>query len=187
MTYDFARCEPERRGLGGAGGATMKTAMFRAFPRWLLIGETLLALVATPTGVVSLVGGETFQGLLLIGLGMVNGIGAAVQSQQRLTISDAGLSLPTGFRPTSVDWAEVSHIHLDWSAASGGGDRQVFRVERRERGTLGSGVPMGMGSTQRDHARLEQALHQRAEAHGFEFEVTDPRWGQTPPHADRSD
>jgi hypothetical protein len=47
---------------------------------------------------------------------------------------------------------------------------------------------MGMGSTKWDHARLEQVLHERAEAHGFEFEVTDPRRGQEPPHGgDRTD
>jgi hypothetical protein len=62
----------------------VKTAMFRAFPRWLPFAQALLALVATPTGLVGLVGGETLQGLLLLALGLVNGASAAFQSQQRL-------------------------------------------------------------------------------------------------------
>lgn len=156
-------------GAIAGGDNTVEAARFRAFPRWLLIAETL-------------------QGLLLLALGLVNGASAAFQSQQRLTVSDAGLSLPTGFRPTPVDWAEVSNVHLDWSAATGSGDRQVLRVERGDRGTLSCGVPMGIGSTQRDHAWLEQMLHERAEAHAFELEVTDPRWGGTPSRGgDRAD
>jgi hypothetical protein len=54
----------------------METLRFRAFPRWLIIAQTLVALVATPTGVFGLVAGETLQGILLLALGLVSGIAA---------------------------------------------------------------------------------------------------------------
>jgi hypothetical protein len=153
----------------------VETLKFGAFPRWLVVANALLALVTTPIGLIGLIGGETLQGLLLLALGLISGVSAAIQSQQRFTVTETGLSLPTGFRPTFVSWSEVLSIHLDWSAATDRGDRQVFHVARRDRGTLSSGVPMGMGSTRRHQAKLEQVLHQRAEVHGFEFEVTDTR------------
>jgi hypothetical protein len=157
----------------------VETLTFRAFPRWLVVAQTLLALVATPLSLIGLGGGDTLQGLVFLALGLVNGGSAAFQSQQRLTVSETGLSLPTGLRPTSVDWSEIERIHVDWSAATGVGDREVFHVERRDRVTLSSGVPMGMSSTRRHHAELEQLLDRRAEAYGFEFEVTDS-WRERP-------
>jgi hypothetical protein len=82
-----------------------------------------------------------------------------------------------------VNWSEIQGIHLDRSAETGSDDRRVFCVERSERGTVSSGIPMGTGSTRRHHARLEQVLDQLAEAHGFEFEVTDSRSGRPRPDA----
>jgi len=162
------------------GGSAVKAMTFRAFPRWLLVAEALLALVATPAGLIWLIGGEPLRGVLMLAMGLANAVSAAVQFPQRLTVSGIGLSLPDGFRRVSVRWSEIQRIQLDSSSVTRWADRQVLLVESQNRGALSAVVLLWLGRTRRPHTRLERELRRHADVHGFEFAMTNARGGPLP-------
>lgn len=152
----------------------MRPLHLAAFPRYLVVAQGVLALVAGPLGIAGLVDGELLQGALLLGLGIVNALSAVVQSGQRLTVSDDGFEVPADLRPRRVPWAEVERVHLDWSALAGRRDREVVRIDRRGDEPVRGYVPTRIGSTLTSHRReLDAALRERAEAHGFQLTITD--------------
>lgn len=160
-------------------GDAASTRRFRARRRGLTVFWSALGIGFLAIGVARILAGESWWlTVVLLVNGVLHLIFVCSLRRQGVVVTDIELIALHGVsRRARVAWHDVERIHLDWKAEAEGRPRDVLRVERASAETLRSPAATGMGDPDGPlREPLEAALRERADAYGFDVEVSDPSW-----------